>query len=111
MSVKQVSIHVMRMRCVTITWDHTTAPAVLGTLEMDKRVSVIVKFLLIGRYYFLIVFTKRCKKRKKKKKKKNVPTLLSSLLFLFLDNVMISPMSELYFASFYMFMFLQIITN
>ena len=67
MSVKQVSIHVMRMRFVTITWDHTTAAAVLGTLEMDKRVSVIVKFLLIGCYYFLILFTKRCQKRKKKK--------------------------------------------
>ena len=68
MSVKQVSIHVIRMRFVTITWDHTTAAAVLGTLEMDKRVSVIVKFLLIGCYYFLILFTKRCQKRKKKKK-------------------------------------------
>ena len=48
MSVKQVSIHVIRMRFVTITWDHTTAAAVLGTLEMVKRVSVIVKFLLSG---------------------------------------------------------------
>ena len=48
MSVKQASTHVIRMRCVTITWDHTTAPAVLGTLEMVKRVSVIVRFLLGG---------------------------------------------------------------
>ena len=52
MSVKQASIHVVLMRFVTITWDHTTAPAVLGTLEMDKKpVLVIVKFLLIGCYY------------------------------------------------------------
>ena len=45
------------MRCVTITWDHTTAPAVLGTLEMVKRVSVIVRFLLIGWYYFFVVMS------------------------------------------------------
>ena len=51
MSVKQTSIYVVRMRFVTITWDHTTAAAVLGTLEMDKPVLVIVKFLLIGCYY------------------------------------------------------------
>ena len=55
MSVKQVSIHVIRMRFVTITWDHTTAAAVLGTLEMVKRVSVIVKFLLSGWYYCFFV--------------------------------------------------------
>ena len=55
MSVKQVSIHVIGMRFVTITWDHTTAAAVLGTLEMVKRVSVIVKFLLSGWYYFFFV--------------------------------------------------------
>ena len=53
-SVKQASIHVVRMRFVTITWDHTTASAVLGTLEMDKRVLVIVKFLLIGCYYIFL---------------------------------------------------------
>ena len=80
MSVKQASIHVVRMRFVTITWDHTTAAAVLGTLEMDKRVLVIVKFLLIGCYYiffvgydhnsFKILFTQRCKKVKQNKKKK-----------------------------------------
>ena len=57
MSVKQASIHVIRMRCVTITWDHTTAPVVLGSLEMVKRVSVIVKFLLIGWYYFFVVMS------------------------------------------------------
>ena len=56
MSVKQVSIHVIGMRFVTITWDHTTAAAVLGTLEMVKRVSVIVKFLLSGWYYFFLWF-------------------------------------------------------
>ena len=55
MSVKQASTHVIRMRCVTITWDHTTAPAVLGTLEMDKRVLVIVKFLLTGCYYIFFL--------------------------------------------------------
>ena len=57
MSVKQASTHVIRMRCVTITWDHTTAPAVLGTLEMVKRVSVIVRFLLIGCYHFFVVMS------------------------------------------------------
>ena len=55
MSVKQASIHVVRMRFVTITWDHTTAAAVLGTLEMVKRVLVIVKFLLIGCYYIFFL--------------------------------------------------------
>ena len=79
MSVKQASIHVVRMRFVTITWDHTTALAVLGTLEMDKRVLVIVKFLLTGCYYifflgyvhnsFKILFTQRCKKNKTKQNK------------------------------------------
>ena len=74
MSVKQTSIYVVRMRFVTITWDHTTAAAVLGTLEMDKPVLVIVKFLLIGCYYiffrgyvhnsFKILSTQRCKKKK-----------------------------------------------
>ena len=43
------------MRFVTITWDHTTAAAVLGTLEMDKRVLVIVKLLLIGCYYIFFL--------------------------------------------------------
>ena len=62
------------MRCVTITWDHTTAPAVLGTLEMVKRVSVIVRFLLIGWYYVFVVmsimvFTKDVKKKKQNKTK------------------------------------------
>ena len=59
MSVKQTSIYVVRMRFVTITWDHTTAAAVLGTLEMDKPVLVIVKFLLIGCYYifFFVVMS------------------------------------------------------
>ena len=56
MSVKQGSIHVVRMRFVTITLGHTTAPAVLGTLEMDKTALVIVKFLLIGCYYFFCLF-------------------------------------------------------
>ena len=74
MSVKQASIHVVRMRFVTITWDHTTAAAVLVTLEMDKHVLVIVKFLLIGCYYiffggyvhnsFKILLRQRCKKKK-----------------------------------------------
>ena len=78
MSVKQTSIYVVRMRFVTITWDHTTAAAVLGTLEMDKPVLVIVKFLLIGCYYifffrgyvhnsFKILSTQGCKKKKRKK--------------------------------------------
>ena len=78
MSVKQASIHVVRMRFVTITWDHTTAPAVLGTLEMDKPVMVIVRFLLIGCYYifFFVVMSitvlrfflhKGVKKKKTKK--------------------------------------------
>ena len=84
MSVKQASIHVVRMRFVIITWDHTTAAAVLGTLEMDKRVLVIVKFLLIGCYYifflgyvhnsFKILFTQRCKKIKQNKTKTNERT-------------------------------------
>ena len=84
MSVKLASIHVVRMRFVTITWDHTTAAAVLGTLEMDKRVLVIVKFLHIGCYYiffrgyvhnsFKILFTQRCKKKQKTNERNNVPT-------------------------------------
>ena len=79
MSVKLASIHVVRMRFVTITWDHTTAAAVLGTLEMDKRVLVIVKFLHIGCYYiffrgyvhnsFKVLFTQRCKKKKNERTK------------------------------------------
>ena len=49
----------VRMRFATITWDHTTAAAVLGTLEMDKPVLVIVKFLLIECYYifFFVVMS------------------------------------------------------
>ena len=91
MSVKQVSIHVIRMRFVTITWDHTTAAAVLGTLEMDKRVSVIVKFLLIGWYYFFcgfvnnsfkILCTKRCKKGKQTNKQNNCFELSATKVFI-----------------------------
>ena len=84
MSVKQVSIYVIRMGFVTITWNRTTPAAVLGTLEMDKRVSVIVKFLLIGWYYFFVVLSIIVlrfflqKDVKKKKKQSNVTTFWGS---------------------------------
>ena len=84
MSVKQTSIYVVRMRFATITWDHTTAAAVLGTLEMDKPVLVIVKFLLIECYYifFFVVmsiivlrfFLHKGVEKKQKNKRNSVST-------------------------------------
>ena len=98
MSVKQISFHVIRIRCVTITWDHTTAPAVLGTLEMVKRVSVIVKFLLIEWYYFLVVLSIIVlrfflqKDGKKKKQNKTKPTN-NEIMFRPFGNIM-TPLSR-----------------
>ena len=95
MSVKQASTHVIRMRCVTITWDHTTAPAVLGTLEMVKRVSVIVRFLLIGWYYVFVVmsimvlrFFLQKDVRKKKQNQKN-----NEIMFRLFGNIR-TPLSR-----------------
>ena len=84
------------MRCVTITWDHTTVPVVLGTLEMVKRVSVIVKFLLIGWYYFFVVMSMivlRFFLQKDVKKKKTKQNKTKKIMFRLYGNIM-TPLSR-----------------